>query len=334
MRSAIALLLISCLAQVSLAYRPIGDDKLQELIQSFNYTPNVEQIRTATASCDPQDLEYTTSYPQRDSALRIQAKVFIPTSASGPVPVVFMLPPLGGANRLDLMMGDTFCKNNIAVFIITTTLNGLDSPTLVPVTDHDHTHRRVAAAIKGAMIIARTYPQLNTSKMGIFGESLGGILGSVAYSVIPEISAGAFIVNGGDVPNILATSDQGPVINLKNARMKEQNFTTTEQYENYLNDNLQIDPLHFAKLINPETIKLILAQNDKSVPTADQMAYYNALGKPKETKFYPYGHGETIFAVLGLSNGKKEIADWFNARFAMENPRLGPNVQEALQVRF
>ncbi|MGZ3690570.1 MAG: hypothetical protein ACXVAX_03655 [Pseudobdellovibrio sp.] len=315
------------------AYRPVTDEKLAEIIKSFDYTPNVRSVRSGNASCSPQDIEYTTTYPQRDSELQVQAKTFIPTTASGPVPIVFMLPPLGGANQLDLMTGDTFCKNGIAAFLITTNFNGLDG-SLPPVTDHDHTHRRVAAAIKAGIIIAKTYPQINTEKIGLFGASLGGILGSVAYSVIPEISAATFIVDGGDVPNILANSDQTVIVNLKNARMKEQGFTTVDQYENYLNDNLEIDPLHFAKMINPNTIKFYLSKADKSVPSVDQMAYYNALGQPKETRFYMIGHVETIVAVLGLGNGKQQIADWFKGRFALSNPRVNPDINESLRFRF
>ena len=316
------------------AYRPINDDQLKELVQSFNYVANVELVRTGAPGCTGQDVEFNTTYPQRDSKLSIQGKTYIPTGNAEPVPVVFMLPPLGGANQLDVLMAQTFCKNNVAAIILTTNLTGLDGPSLVAVTDHDHTHRRVAAALKGAMVLARTFNEINPEKMGLFGASLGGILGSVAYSVLPEISAGTFLVNGGDVPNILANSDQGVVVKLKNQRMAEQHFTTTEEYERYLNENLKIDPMHFTRFIQSDTIKLFLSKADKSVPSADQMLYYNALGQPKETKFYMIGHAETIVAVLAIGQGKQQIVDWFKSRFAQRNPRLGPNIWDAVKFRF
>jgi hypothetical protein len=324
------------------AYRPISDDKLQEIIESFNYTPNVQITRKAGSSCAGLDLEFTTTYPQRDTALLIKAKLFIPAQSvseesvlvAAQFPIVFILPPLGGASRLDMMFGETVCKNRMAALLITTNLTGLDQSTLVPVTDHDHTHRRVASAIKAGIIVARTYSVINTEKVGLFGASLGGILGSVAFSVLPEVSAATFLVNGADVPHILTNSDQGPVVKLKTERMREQGFTTSEQYEQYLNDNLEIDPLHFVKLIQPDTIKLFLSQKDKSVPTQDQMLYYDALGKPTDTKFYQIGHAETIFAVMGIGNGKQQISDWFLTRFALPNPRLTPNIYEILSPRF
>lgn len=323
MKSYLSIFLILGLTLPAYAYRPITDDKLQELVQSFQYTPTVKQIRASKASCQAQDVEFTTTYPQRDSELTIKAKSFVPVNLAVKVPVIFMLPPLGGASSLDLLIGERFCKNNLAAFIITTNLTGLNSDELVPVTDHDHTHRRVAAALKGAMIVASTYPEINIEKAGLFGISLGGILGSVAYSVIPELSAATLFVNGGDVPHILAVSDQVPIINLKKARMREQGFTAVEQYEAFLNDHLEIDPLHFAKMVNPETVKLYLSNNDKSVPTVNQIDYYNAIGKPKETKFSSLGHMETVLSVLATGTGKQQIADWFHSRFSQRNPRVG-----------
>ena len=67
------------------------------------------------------------------------------------------------------------------------------------------------------------------------------------------------MVNGGDVPNILTNSDQGPVVKLKNDRMKEMGFKTSAEYETFLNDNLEIDPLHFTRLINPDTVRFYLS---------------------------------------------------------------------------
>jgi hypothetical protein len=319
MKSVISTIFFLLISGSAWSYKPISDDELAAIVAGFNYQPQVQILKLPKVSCKAQDMEYTTTYPQRDTVLNIKAKTFIP--AGSDIPVVFMLPPLGGFNSLDEKMGEAFCKSNIAAILITTTLTGLDSPTLVPVTDHDHTHRRVASAIKGGMLAIRSLPQLNNSKIGLFGVSLGGILGSVAYGVIPEISAATFLVNGGDVPFILAYSDQGSIIKLRTARMKEQGLKTFEEYEAYLRQHLAIDPLHFAKLIDPNTIKLFLSKTDKSVPSIKQMEFYNALGAPKETSFYSLSHISTIVSVMGLSPAKPKIIQWFQGRFDIANPR-------------
>ena len=305
------------------AYQPISDDRMYQLLKEFDYTPEVQVLNVIKPTCELQDIQYTTTYPQLEGKLTINAKLVVPAIANAPL--IIILPPLGGASTLDVSTAQTFCHNNMAAILITSNLTGLDQDELVPVTDHDHTVRRVASAVKGGMIVARDYPQINLKKVGIFGASLGGILGSVAYAVIPEISAGAFVVNGGDVPHILATSDQSPVVNLKKKRKAQMGISTDEQYEKYLNENMTMDPLHFAKLIRPEATKLFLSKNDQSVPTEDQMLFYNAIGVPAETKFYTSGHVATIISVLGLSDGKQKTAEWFLKRFALPNPRSGDN---------
>ena len=310
--------------QSSFAYRPISDGRMQELLKEFDYIPDVTVINSIKPTCQLQDIEYTTTYPQLEGKLNIKAKLVVPAISGAPL--VIILPPLGGANALDVSTAESFCNNKMAALLITSNLTGLDKDELVPVTDHDHTVRRVASAVKAAMIVARTYPQINVNKVGIFGASLGGILGSVAYAVIPEISAGVFIVNGGDVPHILATSDQGPVVTLKNKRKAQVGLSTDEQYEAYLDDNMTMDPLHFAKLIRPEATKLFLSKNDQSVPTKDQMLFYNAIGVPADTSFTNVGHVATIISVLGLGSGKQKSAEFFLKRFALANPRTEPGL--------
>jgi hypothetical protein len=324
MKSTIILTLFILFSQTTLAYVPISEEKLAELVESFNYVPDVKYLKKPKTSCAAQDFSYSVTYPQRKEPLLIKGKSFIPAVSSGQpkVPVIFLLPPMGGTNSLDTGAGRKFCENNLATFIISSNLTGLDSETLVPVTDHDQTHRRVAAALKGGMLLVKTHGEINPEKIGLFGASLGGILGSVAYSVIPEISAVTFLVNGADVPHILANSTQSEIVKLKKARKKEQGFKTDADYEAYLNKHLEIDPLHFVKMIDPNTVRLYLSKSDDMVPTVDQMRYYEALGSPKEVKFYNSGHVSTIVSVMGLSGELQKTADWFRQRFAMRNPRI------------
>lgn len=319
MKPIVALIGIFFTLQV-FAYTPISDDRLNELLEGFKYRPQVEIQKWPKAGCTPEDFEFTTTYPQRNTPLPIQAKAFIPVGQKAPV--VFMLPPLNGMNQLDQNMAIVLCKQNIAAIVIRTNLTGLGTDELMPVSDHDHTLRRTVSAIKGGLLAIQKLSEINTEKVGLFGVSLGGILGSVAYGVMPEISAATLIVNGGDVPHIMAYSDQGTIVKIRTARMKEQGMATFEEYEHYLRQNLELDPLHFSKLIDADSTKMFLSKADLSVPSEKQLEYYRSIGSPRETVFYSLDHIKTIVAVLGIGNHKPKIADWFKARFALPNPRL------------
>jgi hypothetical protein len=321
MKSLFSGIFLIFISQTVLAYRPISDDRRAELLSQFNYVPNVQIVKLpASRGCAPQDFEYNTTYPQRETPYNIKARAYIPNMTGAPV--VFMLPPLGGSNQLDTAMASNLCSHNIAAILVLNDFTGLNAGTLMPVEDHDHTPRRVASAIKGGIAVLKSSVlSVNTDKVGLFGASLGGILGSIAYGVLPEISAASFIVNGGDVPNTLAYSDQAPIIRIKKGRMAEVGLKTDAEYETYLNEHITLDPLHFAPYIAPESIKLYLSRTDNSVPSANQMAFYKAVGSPKETVFYDLSHALTIFAVLGISDEKNQISNWFLKRFELPNPR-------------
>lgn len=320
-----SLFFLSLFACIELfAYTPISDTKQKLLLSEFDYTPKVKISQDATSGCTGEDVVFTTTYPQKTSPLKIEARGYIPEDTS--VPFVILLPPIGGVNMLDKAMAKTFCNNNIAALIITTNFTGFDGNTLMPIADHDEAFRRAVSAVKGAMVYASSRPEINTAKMGIFGVSLGGILGSLAFSVIKELSAANFIVNGGDIPYILAYSEQKEVKKLREIRMENDNIATAEDYEKILRDNLMFDPMHFALLVLPDTVKQFLSTNDTNVPTIKQNQYHEAIGSPKEVEYLTSGHVGTVINVLFPGGTRQKIADWFGSRFKLDNPRLRPPV--------
>lgn len=325
------LILLLLLPLFATAYTPISDDRRDELLTQFDYVPEVTVIKMPSTGCNGQELEYDTTYPQRETPYRVQARSYIPSKMG--IPVVFLLPPLGGSNPLDRGMAQALCSRGIAAILILNDFTGLDSNTLMPVSDHDHTPRRVVSAIKGGLQVVATFSNIRPDKAGIFGASLGGILGSIAYGVMPEISAATFLVNGGDVPNTLTYTDQAPILRIKRQRMAAENLKNDAEYEHYLNQHITLDPLHFASLMPPDSLRLYLSRNDKAVPSRNQMAFYDAVGKPKETRFYSTDHGITIFSVLGIGNQKQAIANWFMQRFEQPNPRQ-PLPLPPLAVKF
>ena len=108
MRQIFALILLVLSAQKLLAYTPISDERLKELLSGFNYMSTSEYIKTPKPQpgCHAQDLEYKSNYPQRVELLHIRAKTFIPVALDAPV--VFILPPMGGMNQLDQGMAQAF----------------------------------------------------------------------------------------------------------------------------------------------------------------------------------------------------------------------------------
>lgn len=327
-------------AAVSFARVPLTDQELALALAQFQYTSNYTEV----ASKGNESLFYdcwvykkvlTTEYPSMDQPLEISVQMYIPNKnilGESKIPAVVILPPVGGVNFLDEQMAETFCSSKIAAFIITNDFAHVEdqaSHSLLPVNDHEKAFHRVNAGVKSVMALAADHKNIDADKFGIFGVSLGGILGSFAMSTLPEISAGYFVVAGGDVPNILALSSQEKIATIRKKRMKEKNFTSPEEYEDYLRQHMKLDPLDFGRTMPPETIGMVIAQKDKSVPTANQITMHEAFGQP-EAEFYKLDHVDTVIATLLYGSERRRIAKFFNERFKNENPR--PNLFQFLMA--
>lgn len=191
---------------------------------------------------------------------------------------------------------------------------------LLPVEDHQMTYYRVAAAVKAAISQIKDDENLDQDKIGLLGVSLGGILSSFVMATQQEIAAGYFVVAGGDVPEILATSQQEEIAIIRDKRMKEQNLATADDYEDYLRQHITIDPIDISITMMPETLRMVIASEDRNVPTPNQWALHRAFGEP-ENDLLDLGHLDAILNSLLPGKKRREIARFFQMRFAEPNPR-------------
>lgn len=291
--------------------------------EEFNYTPQVEIKNLADRrGCKGGKLEYTTTLNQTGETYSVKAKIYMPDKPSEQKrSVIFMLPTIKGGKKLaglvDRFTAFSFCRQNFIAVLLENDFTGLSTGSPLGISESDLSIRRVVAALKGGIQIASSNLNADQSNVGLFGASLGGILGSTAYGLMDEIKAGTFLVAGGDLPHILTHSEQKPIIKVKEEVMRQKGFSTEAEYEAYLNESLRFDPLDFAEHIERDEVKLYLSLNDRSVPTLDQMKLYEELNRPIETNFVSRsGHAVTIFRVLVFSRQKTEIGKWFKARFA------------------
>ena len=325
------LILLSLLVAVQTAWArdPISDEKLTQIVDQFQYITiyNIKDNNTNSGSWDTcwyYTTNLETDYPGATGNYEIKTKFYIPNRddlGTDQVPFVILLPPMGGANFLDESMAETLCSRNIAAMIITNDFTGVQNGDVPPVEDHDMAFHRTVAGVKAAMAFAKDDPNVNGDKVGLFGVSLGGILGSFAMSTQLDISAGYFVVAGGDVPHILAYSDNEQVARIRVERMKLEGFTTKDEYEDYLRVNMSLDPFDLSRSVPSETISMVLSRNDTTVPTEDQLLLHTGYGQPK-VQYTNSGHVDAVIETLLWGDSRRKIADFFKERFKLENPRL------------
>jgi hypothetical protein len=315
------------------AREPLDPQEVAEIIEQFQFEATYEETKSYKdggffSRCWLYEKEFETSYPGAEKPLRVTMNMYIPNRdrlGDEQVPAVVLLPPIGGVNILDRSTAETLCDYGMAGIILSNDFANIQKQAkgdLLPPDDHQETFYRISAAIKGTMTMVDQDPNLDYGKMGIFGVSLGGILGSFVMTTQPDIAAGYFVVAGGDIPRILATSDQDEVSTIRRKRMQTENIESQEEYELFLRKNITLDPVDLAMTMLPETLNMVIAERDSAVPTPNQFMLHEAFGEPTAA-YYDNSHVSTVISSLFPGSGRRRIARFFEERFERPNPRPG-----------
>ncbi len=332
---AICLLLSSFWAS---AREPMSQADVAAIIDEFQYENNYreiysEQVGSSWDRCWVYEKVIEVDYPGMSEPLQVNMMHYIPSRSQlgqDTVPAVIMIPPIGGTNLLDRKMAETFCENKMSALILTDDFAYIQSQSagpLRPPEDHQETFYRVGAAVKGSLALISDDANLDYKKVGMFGVSLGGVLGSFMMATQADISAGYFVVAGGDIPQILAVSEQDEVSRIRRKRMSEEGLNTKAEYEEFLREHILFDPMDLAQTMIPETINMVIAERDSSVPTPNQRSLHQAFGQP-DTRYINAGHVDAVISALFWSSDRRDIARFFEKRFSVPNPR--PDVFEFL----
>ncbi len=310
---------------------PLSPEEISYIINEFQFDVVYKEVSSqknggSWDSCWIYKKRINVEYPNMTEPLQLTVSYYIPNRdrlGDTRLPMVVMLPPTGGMNLLDRRMADSFCDEKIVSAIIEDDFANIvyqAQQKLLPPEDHERSYYRAVAGVKAMMAFGANDPNVQSDKIGVFGVSLGGILGAFVMSTQAQISAGYMIVAGGDVPYILAQSQQEDVSAIRRKRMNEQGFKDRIEYENFLRNYISIDPMDIASTMLPETLRMVIARRDKTVPTANQLALHKAYGEP-EAVYYNQDHVDTVIDALFLSSSRARVTRFFKARFELDNPR-------------
>lgn len=323
----LSLIFVTCF---SWAREPLTDQEVATIINQFQYEVTYSEVSNSSRegwnSCWTYRKELEVVVPTTSEPMLLTLTMYVPNRnnlGEDTVPAVIMLPPTGGKNFLDKKMANTFCDQDISAIILENDFANIvyqADHELLPPEDHELSYHRAVAGIKTAMALIDEDAHLDFSRMGLFGVSLGGIIGSFAMATQPDLAAGYFVVAGGDVPAILTESRQDEVSRIRRKRMNEQGFTTTAEYENFLRTHITLDPIDLASTMLPETIYMVIARRDANVPTQYQEALHLAFGEP-EADYSNSGHVDAVLDTLFFAGDRRRVARFFTERFELPNPR-------------
>lgn len=206
---------------------------------------------------------------------RVTALLSLPESGVKPYPLSIILHGLGDKKDTDYMLiGDSILSNRgFAVFRIDFAMHGERVKKKYKFKGIDYTLRD---AIKQTVFDLRrgldyldTRPDIDSTKTGFIGISLGGIAGTVFCGVDDRVEVPVICIAGGGLRVIKGVEGIGDKVTSMMA---------------------PIEPLNFVGCISPRPLLFINAENDEVFPKALSMLLHSKAEEPKKVIWYESGH--------------------------------------------
>ncbi len=135
-------------------------------------------------------------------------------------------------------------------------------------------------------------PEIDSSKTGYLGISLGGIVGAVFCGVEPRVEAPVLALAGGGLRFLFKEKALSPTLRQMLA---------------------PIEPLNFVSWIAPRPLLFVNATRDEVIPQAATALLYKQARKPKTLRWYQGRHRTVpVWAIM------RDCADWYGRVFGVE----------------
>jgi dienelactone hydrolase len=144
--------------------------------------------------------------------------------------------------------------------------------------------------LRCAVDVLAARKDVDTSRIGYVGASLGGIIGSRFLADEPRIACATILAAGGNLGQLLATSQ---IEGAKKLRAGKKIDPVAIQKE--LNE---VDPAKHIGRAKPRPMLYLHGDKDDVVPVANNEALFKATKQPKERVLMPGGHVPNPFELI------------------------------------
>lgn len=293
-------------------------NKIVSLLEEFEQPKLVQPIKESAPKtflkCKKLEFELQVGEGQSGEKHKKSFSLFTP-NVHKKVPVVIAVPPLMGI-AVEYIIAQKLCAKGIATIFASVNENLRPGKMEMPSWGfEDRTLVRAVISLRTLLDYIQISPYFDKSKVGILGSSLGGITAlQLAGVESHRLQAIVTLVAGGNIPEILATSQQRRVKKLRRRRMENLNIDSPEVYEDLLRKTIRHDPLYFSHKVPKEKVLMIMSNADTAVPTSNQRLLHLALGKPDSIE-YSMGHIPTILYAAIMDFDK--IASFLDQKFEL-----------------
>ncbi len=142
--------------------------------------------------------------------------------------------------------------------------------------------------IRRTLDVFAARPNVDSQRIGLFGLSLGSILGSVTTALDNRIQTAVFAVGGADWRTILENSV------ISSDKTKTAVRALNAQQIALLDD---VDPKSFVGKIAPRPVLMLNGKRDTIIPVAAAQAFFQAAHEPKKQLWFDADHFLPVMEV-------------------------------------
>ncbi len=150
---------------------------------------------------------------------------------------------------------------------------------------------------------------LDSDRIGVFGISMGSIKAALISSLDNRIKVSVMCLTGGNLAEIIATSDEKGVVRRREKYMKDHNITIEALYA-LLQSKITCDPINYAEYIDAQNSLMVLGRFDSTVPYKNGNDLWIKMGRPEKIDMLT-GH---YTAILGLPYIKMKSLGFFDRK--------------------
>lgn len=264
----------------------------EEIRQSFSYHKKFpvaeEQLLSDESGYQLRQIEFDPQHSILPFDHRIQMHYY-DVDGDEPVPVILVLPILGGSNGISSAFARFFARKGYSVLLVH---RQKKYKSLEHIEHMDLILRQIVFDHMQAIDWLETQPDIDSSRIGVFGISMGGIKSALVSALEPRVSAGVVALAAGDIPYVLSYSDDRGVKRRRDKLLLRQN-QTVEQLHAQLSEQIQCDPSTYAPYVDARKILMILARFDSTVPYHKGRELRAQMGNP-ETIYLLAGHYSSL----------------------------------------
>ena len=214
----------------------------------------------------------------------------------GAKPFVLCLPILAGGEALMWMVGGNLVERGYAVAwtkrVASALKPGQRGPELEELFRGTVRHNRMV------LEWAREQPQIDSSRMGCVGISMGGMVASALMAVEPDLQGGAVCLAGGNLADMLMVSAEPRAERWRRWRHVEDGISGS-MLRAELREHIVSDPALLGPFIPTEKVVLIGGALDSVVPPNHLDLLWESLGRP-ERHTLPLGHYTAALAFPSI----------------------------------